>query len=207
MKQRRFIIGSLILFFFVVTGGLTSCALFESAAETDLTNAVGMSSGNGPGSGQWVPPVPQNRNQCLQLRSVGVTLKENLDSNVIEMGKIRNQCVDAKGEFLPGADEEECIKRYEQFFNPAELILSDLIVGGTRYGDNCTSADENNTLPEWPLADGEKDEEAPKATVVPEATKDTSPKDTEPTCCWCLTCTQRLDTGYMFRPLIITPSG
>lgn len=209
MQQRRLIVGSLVLFFFIITGGLTSCALFENSSGSDLTNAVGMSSENGPGSGQWIPPQPKNRDQCLQLHSIGVTLKENLDNNVTEMEKIRNQCVDATGAFLPGADEEECSKRYNQFFNPAELILADLIVGGTRYGNNCTSADENNTLPDWPLADGEKDEEAPKATAVPEATKvpETGGSSGGSTCCWCLTCTYRIDAGYMFRPIIIQPSG
>ncbi|WP_420641076.1 hypothetical protein [Candidatus Leptofilum sp.] len=213
MQQRRFIVGSLILFFFILTGGLTSCALFENASGTDLTNAVGMSNenGSGPGSGQWVPPVPQNRNQCLQLHGVGVTLKENLDSNVVEMERIRNQCVDTTGAFLPGVDQEECIKRYDQFFAPAELILADLIVGGTRYEDSCISADEDNTLPPWPeLAEKEGEEEAPKATAVPEATKapETGTGSSGgSTCCWCLTCTHRIDTGYIMRPLIISPKG
>ncbi|GJM41721.1 MAG: hypothetical protein DHS20C20_20030 [Ardenticatenaceae bacterium] len=210
MQQRRFIVGGLILFFFVITGGLTSCALFESASETDLTNAVGMSSENDPGSGQWVPPVPKNRNQCLQLHSIGVTLKENMDSNVVEMEIIRDRCVDANGAFLPGVDQAECIQRYDQFFVPAELQLADLIVGGNRYGENCTTNDEDNTLPAWPHAEGEKDEEeAPKATAVPEATKvpETGGSSGGSTCCWCLTCTQRLDTGYIFRPIIIQPKG
>ncbi len=205
MQKRKFIVGGLILFFFILTGGLTSCALFENASGSDLTNAVGMSEENGPGSGSWVPPIPQNRNQCLQLHSIGVTLKENLDNNAIEMERIRNQCVDAKGAFLPGVDEEECTKRYNQFFDPAELILADLQVGSVRYSESCTSAEGGSNLPDWPLADGEKDEEEPKATVQPEATK--PPADTQPSCCWCLTCTQRLDTGYVFRPLIITPNG
>jgi hypothetical protein len=205
MQQRRFIVGGLILFFFILTGGLTSCALFESAAETDLTNAVGMSSENGPGSGQWVPPKPQNRNQCLQLHSVGVTLRENLDKNSSEMEPIRARCVDENGEFLPGVNKAECTLRFNEYFGPAQRILADLQVGGVRYSESCTSVSGGDTLPAWPLADGEKDEE-PKATVAPEATK--PPADTQgPSCCWCLTCTQRLDTGYIFRPIIIVPSG
>lgn len=209
MRQRRLIVGSLILFFFILTGGLTSCALFENASGTDLTNAVGMSSENGPGSGQWNPPKPQSRDQCLQLHSVGVTLRENMDSNVVEMEKIRNQCVDATGAFLPGVDEEECTKRYAQFFEPAELLLADLQVGGARYTESCTSTDGGSDLPSWPLAEGEKDEEKPEPTVVPEATKAPGkPEDDDDWgCCWCLTCTQRLDTGYIFRPLVITPKG
>jgi hypothetical protein len=168
-----------------------------------------MSSENGPGSGKWIPPQPKNRDQCLQLHGIGVTLKGNLDNNVTEMAKIRNQCVDATGAFLPGADEEECTKRYNQFFNPAELILTDLQVGSVRYAESCTSVENGNTLPDWPLADGEKDDdEKPEPTVAPSATK--TPGETEDDdwpCCWCLTCTQRLDTGYMLRPLIITPNG
>lgn len=207
MQQRRFIVGTLILFFFMVTGGLTSCALFESASNSDLTNAVGMSSENGPGSGQWIPPQPQNRDQCLQLHGIGVNLKGNLASNVTEMEKIRGRCVDAAGEFLPGVDKEECIDRFDQYFKPAELILADLQVGGVRYTESCTSTEGGSTLPDWPLADGEKEEE-PKATVEPEATKvpETGTSGGS-TCCWCLTCTQRIDTGYILRPLIITPKG
>lgn len=204
MQQRRLIVGFLILMFFIFTGGLTSCTLFENASDSNLTNAVGLSQENGPGSGSWIPPVPQNRDQCLQLHVVGVNLKENLDNHVTEMEKIRNQCVDAKGEFLPGVDEEECTKRYVQFFNPAELILADLQAGGARYTESCTSAEGGSTLPAWPLEEGEKEEE-PKATVVPEATKE--PADTQPPCCSCLTCTHRLDMEYIMRPLIISPSG
>ena len=205
MQQRRLLVGSLVLFFFMITGGLTSCGLLENSSGSNLTNAVGMSAENGPGSGQWIPPQPQNRDQCLQLHGIGVSLKDNLDNNVTEMEKIRNQCVDITGAFLPGADEEECVKRYDQFFNPAELILADLQVGSVRYTNSCTSADGGSNLPDWPLADGEKDEEDPKATVQPEATK--APADTQPTCCSCLTCTHRLDAGYMMRPLIINPKG
>ena len=210
MKQRRFIVGGLILFFFILTSGLTSCALFESAAETDLTNAVGMSGGNGPGSGQWVPPNPQNRNQCLQLRSVGVTLKENLDKNSSEMEPIRDRCVDENGEFLPGADIAECTLRFNEYFEPAQRILADLQVGGVRYSESCTSVSGGDTLPAWPLAADEKEEDKPAPTALPDP-KDDGPKDTEPSggcppwCC--LTCTHRLNTGYMLRPLIITPSG
>lgn len=204
MQQRRFIVGSLILFFFILTGGLTSCGLLESASGTDLTNAVGMSSENGPGSGQWVPPTPNNKNQCLQLHDIGTTLKQNLAANISEMEIVRTRCVDATGEFLPGVDKEECTARFNQFFDPAELILADLQVGGVRYGESCTSVEGGESLPDWPLAADEKDE-APKATAVPEATKE--PADTQPSCCWCLTCTHRLDTGYMMRPLVISPSG
>ncbi|MCA9920378.1 MAG: hypothetical protein KC445_20620 [Anaerolineales bacterium] len=210
MKQRKLIVGSLILFFFIVTGGLTSCALFDNAANSDLTNAVGMSSENGPGSGNWVPPVPKNRQQCLQLHTIGVNLKENMDSNVVEMDKIRNRCVDENGNFLVGVDEGECVKRYDEYFKPAELILTDLIAGGSRYDASCLlveNDDDDSTMPAWPLADGEK-EEAPKATAVPEATKQPETGTSGgSTCCWCLTCTYRIDAGYVFRPLIITPKG
>lgn len=214
MQQRRIIVGSLIFLFFILTIGLTSCALFENAAEADLSNAVGLASENGPGSGQWVPPVPKNLEQCLQLHSIGVTLKDNVDSNVAEMETIRNRCVDGDGNFLPGVDQEECIKRYDVFFKPAELQLADLIVGGKRYDTSCLAViedDEGDTnLPSWPLAEGEKDEEeAPKATAVPEATKvpETGGSSGGSTCCWCLTCTHQLDTGYIFRPIIIPPKG
>lgn len=207
MQQRRFIVISLILFFFILTSGLTSCALFENSSGSDLTNAVGMSSENGPGSGQWIPPQPKNRDQCLQLHAIGVNLKTNLDNNVTEMEKIRTRCVDASGEFLPGVDQAECIGRFDQYFKPAELILADLQVGGLRYTASCTTVEGGSDLPSWPQADEEKDEE-PKATAVPEATKapETGTSGGS-TCCWCLTCTQRLDTGYILRPLIITPSG
>ena len=213
MQQRRLIVGSLILLFFLITVGLTSCALFETAAETDLTNAVGMASENGPGSGQWEPPVPRNRNQCLQLHGIGVTLKENMDKNAAEMEVIRKRCVDEEGNFLPGVDQDECVKRYGEFFAPAELQLADLVTGGKRYDTSCILVEEDddgdNSLPTWPLADGEKDEEAPQATAVPEATKvpETGGSSGGSTCCWCLTCTYRLDAGYMFRPIIIQPSG
>ncbi len=208
MQQRRLIIGSLILFFFMVTGGLTSCALFEDASGTDLTNAVGLSGGNGPGSGSWIPPIPNNRNQCLQLHATGVTLNDNLISNSDQLEIIRKRCVDENGEFLPGVNVDECIVNFEKFYQPAQNLIADLIVGGTRYEESCTSVDGGDTLPLWPqLAEKDGDEEAPKATAVPEATKEPADKDDTWGCCWCLTCTQRLDTGYVLRPLIIKPSG
>ena len=208
MRQRRLIVGVLILFFFMVTGGLTSCALFESASGTDLTNAVGMSGGNGPGSGNWIPPIPKNRNQCLQLHATGVNLNDTLSSNSDQLEIIRKRCVDENGEFLPGVDKNECIVNFDKFYNPAQLLITDLTAGGTRYEESCTSVDGGDTLPTWPqLAEKDGDEEAPKATAVPEATKEPAEKDDRWGCCWCLTCTQRLDTGYVFRPLIIQPSG
>lgn len=208
MQQRRLIIGSLILFFFMVTGGLTSCALFEDASGTDLTNAVGMSGGNGPGSGNWTPPIPKNRTQCLQLHGIGVNLNDNLISNSNQLEIIRKQCVDEKGEFLPGVDINECIVNFDKFYQPAQNLIADLMVGGARYEESCTSADEGDELPPWQqLAEKDGDEEAPKATAVPEATKEPAEKDDTWGCCWCLTCTQHLDTGYMLRPLIITPKG
>ena len=210
MQQRKFIVGSLIVFFFLLTGGLTSCALFESASNSDLTNAVGMAEGNGPGSGQWVPPIPKNRDQCLQLHATGLNLKDNLVTNSDQLEIIRKRCVDEKGEFLPGVDVNECIANFDKFYNPAQLIIADLVVGGVRYEDSCTSTDQDNTLPSWPTLaekDEDEEEEAPKATAVPEATKEPAEKDDTWGCCWCLTCTQHLDTGYMLRPLIITPKG
>jgi hypothetical protein len=211
MQQRRFIVGILILFFFTVTGGLTSCALFESASGSDLTNAVGMTEGDGPGSGKWVPPVPQNRNQCLQLHSVGITLKENLDQHISEMEPIRARCVGKNGEFLPGVNKAECTLRFNEHFEPAQRILTDLQAGDVRYTESCTSVEGGSDLPAWPQGDGEKEDEEPKPTIVPEDPKDPAPADTEPifSCppyC-CLTCTQRLNTGYMLRPLEISPSG
>lgn len=209
MQQRRYIVGTLILFFFMVTGGLTSCALFENASNSDLTNAVGMSSENGPGSGQWIPPQPKNRDQCLQLHSTGATLIENLDKNISQMEPIRLRCV-KDGEFLPGVDKAECIENFNKFYEPAHRILTDLTAGSIRYTESCTSANGGENLPTWPqLAEKDGEEEAPKATVEPEATK--APGQTEDDdpwgCCRCLTCTQRLDTGYVLRPLIITPKG
>lgn len=212
MHQRKFIVGSLILFFFILTGGLTSCALFENASGSDLTNAVGMSEENGPGSGQWIPPQPKNRNQCLQLHSVGVTLKEDLDRLSSEMEPIRARCVDENGEFLPGVEKAECIANFSKFYDPSQLIIADLLVGGARYTESCTSAEGGSTLPEWPLAEGEKDD-PPKPTVEPDPDPKDPPETEDPEddddwgCCWCLTCTQRLDTGYVFRPLIISPKG
>ncbi len=210
MQQRRYIVGTLILFFFMMTGGLTSCALFENASNSDLTNAVGMSSENGPGSGHWIPPQPQNRDQCLQLHSVGITLQEDLDRLSGELEPIRARCVDASGEFLPGVDKAECIANFSKFYEPSQLIIADLLVGGTRYTENCTSADGGENLPSWPqLAEKDGEEEAPKATVVPEATKEPGQTEDDDSwgCCRCLTCLQRLDAAYMMRPLIITPKG
>lgn len=211
MKQRRYIVGTLILFFFIVTGGLTSCALFENSDGSDLTNAVGMSEGNGPGSGQWIPPQPQNRDQCLQLHSVGVSLREDLKPLISEMEPIRDRCVDENGEFLPGVNKAECIQRFNEYHEPAQRILTDLAAGGVRYAQSCTAAEGGSTLPDWPvLAEKDDDEEKPEATVVPEATKE--PGQTEDGgwgsgCCWCLTCTHHLDTGYIMRPLELSPSG
>ncbi|MCA9919838.1 MAG: hypothetical protein KC445_17900 [Anaerolineales bacterium] len=207
MKNRRFIVGLLILFFFVLTGGLTSCALFENAAESDLTNAVGLNSENGPGSGNWVPPRPKNRDQCLQLRAIGVSLREEVEKNSSQMEPIRARCVENKA-FLPGVDEEACIAEFNKFYEPAQLLLTDFAAGGGRYFESCTSEDEDNTLPPWPLL-SEKDEEKepPNATAVPEATKEPATDDDTWGCCWCLTCIMRLDTEYMMRPIIIEPSG
>jgi len=208
MQQRRLIVGSLILLFFMVTGGLASCSLFENASGSDLTNAVGMSSENGPGSGNWVPPRPKNRDQFLQLHAIGLNLKEALDKNSNQMEPIRARCVENK-EFLPGVDQETCIAEFNKFYEPAQLILTDLAAGGGRYFESCTSVDEDNTLPSWPLLSGKDEEkEPPNATVVPEATKAPETEDDDTWgCCWCLTCIMRLDTEYMMRPLIITPKG
>lgn len=208
MNERRFVVGLLILFFFVVTSGLTSCALFENASNSDLTNAVGMAGENGPGSGNWVPPRPKNRNQCLQLHAIGVSIKEAVEENSSQMEPIRARCVENK-EFLPGVNQEACIAEFNKFYEPAQLLLTDLAAGGGRYFESCTSEDEDNTLPPWPLLSGKDDEEKepPNATAVPEATKEPATSDDTWGCCWCLTCIMRLDTEYMMRPIIIEPSG
>jgi hypothetical protein len=207
MHQRKFIVGSLILFFFILTGGLTSCALFENSSSSDLTNAVGMSGENGPGSGQWIPPQPKNRDQCLQLHATGVTLKNSLQVNIDGMEPIRKRCVDENGEFLPNVNKAECIQRFNEYHEPAQWILTDLAAGGVRYTQSCTTAEGGSTLPDWSVLAEKDDEEKPEATVVPEATKEPAEEGSSWPCCQCLTCTQHLDTGYVLRPLIITPKG
>lgn len=213
MNERRLIVGLLIIFFFMVTSGLTSCALFENASNSDLTNAVGMSGGNGPGSGNWVPPRPKNRDQCLQLHAIGLSLKESVDKNSSQMEPIRARCVENK-EFLPGVDQAACIAEFNKFYEPTQLILTDFAAGRGRYFEDCTSVDGDNTLPPWPQLsekDDEGKEEPPPATAEPEP-KDPAPKDPEDDdvwgCCWCLTCIMRLDTEFLMRPIIIIePSG
>lgn len=207
MKQRRLIVGLLILFFFVATGGLTSCALFENANNSDLSNAVGLASENGPGSGNWVPPRPENREQCLQLRAIGVSLVEEVDKNSSLMEPIRARCVQNK-EFLPGVNQEACIAEFNKYYEPAQRMLTDFAAGGGRYFESCTAEDEDNTLPPWPLLSGKDEddkEDPPPATVEPEATKEPATDDDTWGCCWCLTCIMRLDTEFMMRPILIDP--
>jgi hypothetical protein len=192
MVKRKLIVISLSLFFFILLGGLTACSLAETASEVDLANAIGTGDENGPGSGNWQPPTPENRNQCRRLHGVGEQLAQNMTPLLSDMTRIQDRCVDGEGAFLPGVNKARCTEEYEALFDQYTPIITDWETGKgvyeqTCYGDvdlgDSIDLDDGGSFAEpWPL---------------------------EGKCCRCLTCTQQLNFGYAYyQPVTLgDPSG
>lgn len=193
IKWKRWsILISLTAAFFVFVLALTSCGLVETASD-GLTNSAG--SENGPGSGKWVPPKPKNIRQARQLHSILQTLANNGNELSTSYDKLYTACFDAAGKLLPGKDDAECTQKAYELTIRLKNHIRDFVAGADNYNTWAQDSGEEDP-PKAP--DPPKEPKNPPTTEDPEDDDDGKTWGCPPYCC--LTCTQNLNTEFMYAP-------
>lgn len=186
MIKRLSIIGFLVSLFLVAVIGLSSCGAAEELASTDLQNAVG--SGNGPGSGNWQPPKPENKNQCTQLYNTVDAFRINIDGEVETYTNGFNRCFDKDGNLREGQDPEDCYKALSNVADGLKADYTDFRAGFVNYG-LCNNEGPALTLPRVPDVD-------------PVTTQGILPGGDWSNWTGCLTCTRSIESReFVFIPL------
>ncbi|MCA9927540.1 MAG: hypothetical protein KC419_03645 [Anaerolineales bacterium] len=170
--------------------GLSACGALSGASSTDLSNSVG--SENGPGSGKWNPPKPENNKQARQLYDVLQILAKNANEDAAAYDARYIDCFDSKGNLLPGKEEEECAKPLMELIASLQKYYTDFGAGwrvyhgyGNEIGEDLPSVAD---LLKPPSNDPLQDLSVPGWTG-------------------CLTCTYGIAPEYVFHPVEIALSS
>lgn len=173
-----------------VVVGLTSCG-----AADGLQNAAG--GGDGPGSGNWKPGIPENRRQARQLWTILETLSKRTSEDSAAYDAQYVRCFDKDGNPLSQDENDPCIGELLNAANQLHAQFVDFRVGETSYNTWAQDAEDEDP-PEAPDPPKEPKEPAPKEPAPKEPEDDDDNWGCPPWCC--LTCTQNLDVEYVFRP-------
>lgn len=185
------VVGSIFSLFLIAVITLAGCNV---ATPDGLQNSIG--GGNGPGSGSWDPPKPQNNRQARQLYTVLETLAKNTNEETAKYDQGYVKCLDEAGKPLSGEEKDPCIQPLVDSWVTLFNHFKDFRSGSAVY----TGWAQENVAAEAPPAPDLPG--LPKHGAPPTLSNDTDP-DPDPIKCppWCcLTCTQRIDVEFVYHP-------
>lgn len=115
-----------------------SCSALSSFDTSDLANSIG-SSPDGPGSGNWNPPTPANRNQCEALYEIETELARQTSNLLEQYPNVKAICYDDQGNWL-ASDDPACNQPIEELASQISDYFSDFDSGRQPYEDVCIEA-------------------------------------------------------------------